>query len=56
MLLNQLLGLLSTITYSFLVTWGIAMVLDKLIGLRVSEESERVGLDRVEHAETAYSG
>lgn len=56
LLLNQLLGLLSTITYSFLVTWGIAVVLDKLIGLRVSEESERVGLDRVEHAETAYSG
>jgi len=30
-------------------------IVDMTIGLRVSEESEREGLDITEHGETAYS-
>jgi Amt family ammonium transporter len=37
------------------VTFGIAKGLDAVIGLRVSEEAEAVGLDQAEHAETAYN-
>jgi Amt family ammonium transporter len=36
------------------MTWLIAKGLDKLIGMRVDEETEMVGLDTVLHAETAY--
>lgn len=36
------------------MTWLIAKGLDKLIGLRVDEETELVGLDTMLHAETAY--
>lgn len=40
--------------YTFVVTWLIATVLDKTIGIRVSDEDERAGIDQAEHAETAY--
>ena len=44
----------ATIAFSFTVTWVLAKVLDKTIGLRVSTEDELVGLDQSQHAETAY--
>ena len=40
--------------YSFGVTWIIGKVLDKTIGLRVSETEESVGLDISQHGERAY--
>ncbi len=51
---RELAGIAITCTYSFVMTWLIAKGLDKLIGLRVDEETEMVGLDTVLHAETAY--
>ncbi len=36
--------------------WVIAIVIDKLIGLRVDEETEIVGLDNELHGEKAYHG
>ena len=45
----------SVIAFSFIVTFGIAKVLDATIGLRVSEEDEEAGLDQSQHAETAYN-
>jgi Amt family ammonium transporter len=43
-----------TIVYSFIVTGAIMLVLKATIGVRVSEDVERAGLDLAEHAETAY--
>ena len=43
-----------TIVYSAIVTALILLALKATIGIRVSEESEEVGLDLSEHAETAY--
>jgi Amt family ammonium transporter len=40
--------------WSGLVSWVGYKVVDLLIGLRVSEEVERQGLDITEHGETAY--
>ena len=42
------------IVWSFVVTFGIMIVLKNTIGVRVSEEAEDTGLDLSEHAETAY--
>jgi ammonium transporter, Amt family len=44
-----------TIVFSFAVTFVLAKGLDKLVGLRVSENEEEVGLDISEHGERAYS-
>lgn len=32
----------------------LALLIDKTIGMRVSEDDEVAGIDQVEHAETAY--
>lgn len=51
---RELLGIAITCTYSFVMTWIIAKAIDKIMGLRVDEETEMVGLDTTIHAETAY--
>ena len=51
---RELVGIAVTCSFSFLMTFGIAKVLDKVMGLRVDEETELAGLDLVLHAETAY--
>ncbi len=51
----QLIGAFSAIVYAFVVTYIIAKVVDVVIGLRVSEEEEYVGLDISQHGEVAYS-
>ncbi len=51
----QLVAVVVTITYAFVVTYIIAKVVDVVIGLRVSEEEEYVGLDISQHGEEAYS-
>jgi Amt family ammonium transporter len=38
--------------YAFVVTFVIAKVVDKVMGLRVSEEEEYVGLDIAQHGES----
>lgn len=40
--------------FSFVVTYVIGFVLDKLMGFRVPEDEEGLGVDQTEHAETAY--
>lgn len=44
-----------TAVYSFVVSYLLFKVLDKLMGLRVSDHEERVGLDLTQHRETAYT-
>ena len=47
------IGALSALVYAFMVTLALAYVIDKTIGLRVSEEEEYVGLDISQHGERA---
>ena len=51
----QLQGVLTTVVWSGLVAFIAFKVVDLLLGLRVSEEEEREGLDISSHGETAYS-
>lgn len=48
---TQVVGVIVTAGYSFGVTYAIAYILDKTIGLRVSEEEEYLGLDITQHGE-----
>jgi Amt family ammonium transporter len=49
--LTQLIGVLATVAYSLVMTFVILKVIDLVIGLRVTEEEEREGLDVVLHGE-----
>ncbi len=51
----QLKGVLITIVWSGVVSFVAYKIVDLTIGLRVSEEDEREGLDITSHGETAYS-
>jgi Amt family ammonium transporter len=51
----QTKGVLFTVVYTTLVTVVILKVIDLLIGLRVSEEEEVVGLDLAQHNERGYN-
>jgi Amt family ammonium transporter len=43
------------LVYSFVVTYALLKLLDKLMGLRVSREDEVMGLDLSEHGEAGYT-
>jgi Amt family ammonium transporter len=51
----QAKAVLTTIVWSGLVSVAAFFVVDKTIGLRVSEENEREGLDISSHGESAYN-
>ena len=51
----QTKAVLITIVWSGVVSFLAYKVVDMTIGLRVSEESEREGLDITSHGESAYS-
>lgn len=48
----QMGGAFIVLAYSFIGTWILALIIDRIIGLRVSEEEEYVGLDISQHGET----
>ena len=48
-------GVVITMVWSGVVAFICYKIVDMLIGLRVSEEAEREGLDITSHGETAYS-
>ncbi len=52
---EQLLAVVVTVGFCFGLTYLIAQVVDRTIGLRVDEDAEFQGLDLSQHAETAYS-
>jgi Amt family ammonium transporter len=54
---DQALAVVATLVYSFVVTFVIAWVVDRVMpgGLRADEEDEVAGLDLTEHSEVAYS-
>ncbi|MDH1263963.1 MULTISPECIES: ammonium transporter [unclassified Pseudomonas] len=51
----QFKGVAFTVIYTGIVTFVILKVLDVVMGLRVSEETETVGLDLSEHNERGYN-
>src|SRR5665213_199951 len=51
----ELLAAAVTVGYSFVMTYGIAKLVDRVIGLRVTAEDEDRGLDLSNHGESAYS-
>jgi Amt family ammonium transporter len=51
----QLKGVLITIAWSGVVSFLAFKIVDMTLGLRVSEEDERQGLDISSHGETAYN-
>jgi ammonium transporter, Amt family len=53
-LLNQLVGVAIAWSLSIVGTLIILFIVDKLVGLRVSEEAEREGLDLSQHGEEGY--
>ncbi|WP_353071117.1 ammonium transporter [Tunturiibacter gelidoferens] len=53
-LLNQLVGVAIAWSLSIVGTLVILFIVDKLIGLRVSEDAEREGLDLSQHGEEGY--
>ena len=55
LLLDQLVAVGATIVYTFVVTYVIMFVLNKVMGVRVSEEDEQIGLDQTQHAESGYA-
>ena len=50
----QLLGIGATIAYTAVLTWGLLKLVGVLVGLRVNDEEETVGLDTTQHNERGY--
>jgi len=53
--LIQLKAVAITVVYSLVVSFILLKLVDKLMGLRVTEHEERVGLDLTQHKETGYT-
>ena len=51
----QLIGVGATVCYAGVVTFIILELVDAMVGLRVSEQEEKVGLDMATHNERAYN-
>ncbi|MEI7751169.1 MAG: ammonium transporter [Candidatus Omnitrophota bacterium] len=53
--LVQLKAVVVTIIYSFIVSFVLLKIVEAVIGLRVSEDEERIGLDLTQHRESGYT-
>ena len=53
--INQLIGVAFTVVLAAVGTFLIVKLVDKVIGLRVDQEDESVGLDLSQHGERAYN-
>lgn len=51
----QCIAVFVTIVYSFVISYILLKIVDKILGLRVSETDEIGGLDLSQHDETAYN-
>jgi Amt family ammonium transporter len=54
-LVTQIITVIAAAAYAFILTYGIAKVLDVIFGLSVTPEEEDLGLDISEHGEQAYA-
>jgi len=55
LLLKQAVGLLASGVWTVVVTLAILWVVNRTMGLRVTEDEEREGLDATQHGEAAYT-
>lgn len=53
--LTQVKAVAITVAYSGVVSFVLLKLVDKVIGLRAKEQSERIGLDLTDHRETGYT-
>ena len=53
--INQFKGVVFTMVFAGAATFVILKVVNALVGLRVSEEDETLGLDLAQHGESAYN-
>lgn len=53
--LIQIKAVLVTIVYSFVLSFVLLKLIDKFVGLRVTEHEERIGLDLTQHKEAGYT-
>ncbi len=53
--LIQLKATVITIVYSFIMTWVLLKLVNAFMGLRVSDNEERIGLDLTQHRESGYT-
>ncbi|MEN6447909.1 MAG: ammonium transporter [Syntrophaceae bacterium] len=54
LILSQLVGVVAVGAYVFCASWVLLKIVDSLLGLRISDDTENQGLDLGEHSETAY--
>ncbi len=55
LLLSQVVATVVTAFFAFVVSIILLKVIGQVVGLRVSEQEERIGLDLTQHRETAYT-
>ena len=55
-LLTQLVSIIAVSAFAFVATWILGKLVDIVIGLRVGQTEEMVGLDLSQHGERAYGG
>jgi Amt family ammonium transporter len=51
----QILVVLTVGAFCAVMTYGVLKIVDRVVGLRISQEEERMGLDLSQHDERAYS-
>ena len=51
----QIVSVVATIVYAGVLTWIILKIVDAIMGLRVSDENEQMGLDLSQHNEAGYT-
>lgn len=52
---HQVITFLVVGVYSFVVSFVLLKIVDKVMGLRVTEQNENIGLDLTQHSESAYT-
>jgi Amt family ammonium transporter len=52
---TQIIGIVSVITFVFIVSFLVFYVIKNTVGLRISEEAEKLGTDKAEVGVIAYS-
>lgn len=55
LLLTQMIGVVAVILYSSIASYILLKIIDALMGLRVNDHEELVGLDLTQHEESAYT-
>ena len=51
----QVVSVVASLAFAGIVTYVLLLILDKTMGLRVTEECESFGLDQIEHGESGYN-